>query len=77
MVSLVEQALEDNIILICINVDAYDDPIETQQDYAISQHDHFLDRFYYLTTFRVNGFEKSKKSLSAKPKMISEAIDLD
>lgn len=28
MVSIVEQALEDNIILISINVDAYDDPIE-------------------------------------------------
>ena len=55
---LLEQAAEDHIIFISINVDAYEDPIEKQQEYAIVQHDHFPDRFYYLTTFRVKGFEE-------------------
>ena len=55
---LLEQATEDHMIIISINVDAYEDPIEKQQEYAIVQHDHFPDRFYYLTTFRVRGFEE-------------------
>jgi hypothetical protein len=56
--TILEQAIEDQMIFISINVDAYDDPIEKQQEYAIYQHDHFPDRFFYLTTFRVKGFEK-------------------
>ncbi len=56
--AILEQATEDHVILISINVDAYDDPIEKQQEYAVLQHDHFPDRFYYLTTFRVRGFEE-------------------
>ena len=55
---LLEQATENNFILISINTDAYEDSIEIQQEYAVVQHDHFPDRFYYLTTFRVRGFEE-------------------
>lgn len=55
---LLEQAVEDNFIFISINVDAYEDSIEKQQEYAIVQHENFPDRFYYLTTFRVKGFEE-------------------
>ncbi|MCK5278152.1 MAG: hydrolase, partial [Cyclobacteriaceae bacterium] len=56
--ALLEQATKDHMIIISINVDAYEDPIEKQQEYAVDQHDHFPDRFYYLTTFRVKGFEE-------------------
>lgn len=55
---LLEQAIEDKFILISINVDAYEDPIEKQREYAIVQHHNFPDRFHYLTTFRVKGFEE-------------------
>ena len=56
---ILEQAIEDNFIFISINVDAYEDPIEKQQEYAIVQHHNFPDRFHYLTTFRVKGFEET------------------
>jgi len=55
---LLEQAAEDHMFIISINVDAYEDSIEKQQEYAIVQKDHFPDSFYYLTTFRVDGFEE-------------------
>lgn len=55
---LIEQAVEDNFIFVSINVDAFaDDPIEKQQEYALAQQAKYPDRFFYLTTFRMNGFE--------------------
>ncbi len=57
---LLEQAIEDNFIFVSINVDAFaDDPIEKQQEYALAQHAKYPDRFFYLTTFRVVGFEEA------------------
>jgi len=56
--TLLEQAVEDNMIFISINVDAFPDySIEAQQDYALKLHEYFPERFYHLTTFRVKGFE--------------------
>jgi predicted TIM-barrel fold metal-dependent hydrolase len=57
--SLPEQAVEDNFILISINVDAFDYyTIEQQQEFCLNQHNNYPDRFYYLTSFRVKGFEE-------------------
>ena len=56
--ALLEQAAKDHIIILSVNVDAYEDTIEKQQEYALIQQVHFPDRFYYLTTFRVKGFEE-------------------
>lgn len=57
--TLHEQAVEDNFIFISINVDAFpEDSIESQQEYSIKQHESYPDRYYYLTTFRVKGFEQ-------------------
>lgn len=56
--TLLEQAAEDNVIFISINVDAFPDcSIEKQQDYALKLHEYFPERFYYLTTFRVKAVE--------------------
>jgi predicted TIM-barrel fold metal-dependent hydrolase len=57
--TLLEQASEDNVVFISINVDAFDNhTIEKQQEYSVKQHEFFPERFYYLTTFRVRGFEE-------------------
>lgn len=56
---LPEQAAEDHFKLVTINVDAYEDPIEKQQEYAVSLRDRFPGRLVYLTTFRVRGFEQA------------------
>ncbi len=57
--SLPEQAIEDNIIFISINVDAFPDySIEKQQEFSVKQHSNFTDCFFHLTTFRVKGFEE-------------------
>ncbi len=57
--TIIEQAVEDNFIFISINVDGFPETsIELQREYSIKQHEIHPDRFYYLTTFRVNGFEK-------------------
>ena len=55
---LLEQAIEDNFIFVSINTDAYEEPIEKQQEFALVQQKNFPGRFYYLTTFRVKGFEE-------------------
>lgn len=57
--TILEQAVEDNFIFISINVDAFpNDPIESQQKYSIIQNENFPKRLFYLTTFRVKGFEQ-------------------
>ncbi len=57
--TLAEQAVEDNFIFISINVDAFPDySIEKQQAFTVKQHENYPDRFFYLTTFRVKGFEE-------------------
>jgi hypothetical protein len=57
--NLLEQADNDNVVFISINVDAFPDhTIEEQQAYCVKQHESFPERFFYLTTFRANGFEK-------------------
>lgn len=54
------QAQEDNVTFISINVDAFeDDTIEEQQKYAIALQKKHPGRFFYLTTFRVKGFEEA------------------
>jgi predicted TIM-barrel fold metal-dependent hydrolase len=56
--TLLEQAVEDNFIFISINVDAFpDDSIEKQQAFSLKQHENYPERIFYLTTFRVKGFE--------------------
>ncbi len=57
--TLLEQAEADNFIFISINVDGFpNDPIELQQEYSVKLREKYPDRHYYLTTFRVNGFEQ-------------------
>lgn len=55
---LLQQAAEDNFNLVTINVDAYEDPIEQQQEYALSLFRRYPERLAFLTTFRVKGFEE-------------------
>lgn len=58
--TILDLAVEDNFILISINVDAFpEDSIEKQQEYSIKHYKNYKDRFYYLTTFRVKGFEEA------------------
>ncbi len=57
--ALQEQAVKDNFKLVNINVDAFDDiSIEKQQEYSVEQNKNYPDDFFYLTTFRVKGFEQ-------------------
>ena len=57
---LLKLAEQDNFIFISINVDAFDSiPIEKQQQYALALHEEYPDRFFYLTAFRVKGFEEN------------------
>ena len=57
--TIVEQAVEDNFIFISINVDGFPDTsIELQQEYSVEQHRNYPENFFYLTTFRVKGFEQ-------------------
>ncbi len=55
---LLEKAVEDNFLFVSINTDAYEEPIEKQQEFALVQQENFPGRFFYLTTFRIKGFEE-------------------
>lgn len=57
--TVLEQAVQDNFIFISINVDGFSETsIEKQQEYSIKQCENYPDNHFYLTTFRVEGFEQ-------------------